>query len=266
MIFWFSMAEISKEELYRTLEEHYFGPNMHEKKEIEALPQLLKGVHVFVDVGASLGQYTYFANRVMTGGVIYAIEGDPVRFERLSELCREWSKDPGSNRIVPLNVALSNTVGSTRFFATDADRSGGLFPHEGTNAGTIRHDWKEIQVRTETLDNLFRDEEPDMVKIDVEGAEYRVLLGSARILNKGKARYMVEVHPWGDPTFPARESDVFDLFAGFSYDFKRLHHHWLFARTESRLRLSAKNKLVHLALDHPAVRRNAARLISMIRR
>ena len=54
-------------ELCRRLEEQYFGPNMHEREEIELLPGLLKGVKVFVDVGASLGPYSYHASKVITG-------------------------------------------------------------------------------------------------------------------------------------------------------------------------------------------------------
>jgi hypothetical protein len=49
-------------------ESHYFGPQMQERAEIEALPRLLSGVRTFVDVGAAFGQYTHFANRAMRGG------------------------------------------------------------------------------------------------------------------------------------------------------------------------------------------------------
>jgi FkbM family methyltransferase len=104
---------------------------MDEEIEIRSLPSILRGVSVFVDVGASLGQYTHFANKAMQKGVIYAIEADPVRFGRLRELCEEWAQGPGHNRIIPHNVALSDQIGTTNFFVTDTDRSGGLFPYDG---------------------------------------------------------------------------------------------------------------------------------------
>jgi methyltransferase FkbM-like protein len=111
------------------------------------------------------------------------------------------------------------------------------------------------------LDSLFPGETiPDLVKIDVEGGEYRVLLGSTGLLKAGKTRFMVEVHPWGDPILGKRESDVFDLLGNFRYDFKRLHHHWLFAKSGSSARLRLKNKVIHLILDHPSVRANVRRL------
>jgi FkbM family methyltransferase len=249
------MGEPSQEELLRTLESHYFGPEMQERAEIEALPVLLSGVRTFVDVGAALGQYTFFANKAMQGGIIYAIEADPVRASRLGQLSKEWKGNTGSNEIVVLNQAISDSVGKCSFFVTDGDRSGGLFPVDGlpgTGAGSF--DWREITVEATTLDALFEGRPPpDLVKIDIEGGEYRALQGAEGMLREGRTRFMVEVHPWGDPTIRKRASDVFDLMAGFHYDFRRLHHHWLFARSGATMIAWAKNRLIHLVFDHPVV-------------
>jgi FkbM family methyltransferase len=255
------MEDASTEDLFRTLEDHYFGPNMQERKEIAALPGLLRDARVFVDVGAGLGQYSYFANRAMHESTIYAIEADPLRFERLRELCGQWARDSAGNKIFPLKVALSDKTGTAKFFVTDADHSGGLFPYSGIREGSGSHSWREVEVKCETLDSLFLQEGgPDLVKIDVEGGEYRVLLGSAGILRRGKTRFLVEVHPWGDPTIGKTEADVFDLFARFGYDFKRVHHHWLFAKSQSRLWMRLKNRLIHVILDHPRVRATVRKL------
>ena len=48
------------QELYKIWNDQYFGENMHEKEVINALPYLLRNAEVFVDVGASIGQYTFF--------------------------------------------------------------------------------------------------------------------------------------------------------------------------------------------------------------
>jgi FkbM family methyltransferase len=256
-----AMSKLSGEELYNRLEARYFGPQMDEAREIRALPKILKDVSIFVDVGASLGQYTYAASQLMRNGIIYSIEADPFRFQRLNELCKRWADSPRNNRIVPLNIALSDEIGTTKFFVTDADRSGSLLPHQEHQDAEGPNEWQEIIVNTATLDSLFPSESvPDFVKIDVEGMEYRVLLGSRKLLRVGKSRFMIEVHRWGDPTIGKRESDVFDILAEFSYDFKRVHHHWLFSKSESSIRLRVKNRTLHLILDHPAVRENVRRL------
>jgi FkbM family methyltransferase len=258
-----AMPDGPEDELLSRLEEQYFGPNMSEKREIAALPRLLKSVDLFVDVGAGLGQYSFFANQEMHQGVIYAIEADPLRFERLRELCEQWA-DSGANEIVPLNVALSDEVGTAAFFVTTENKSGGLFQFERPRGPQA--DWTELRVKTETLDSLFsRERDPDLVKMDVEGAEYRVLLGATDILRRGKARFLIEVHPWGDPTLGKRESDVFDLFASFGYDFERVHHHWLFAKSGSGPRRWLKNRMIHVILDQPLIRRNVRRLFRAAR-
>jgi FkbM family methyltransferase len=249
----------SREELYRVLSDHYFGPNQDEAREVEALPGLLRGAQVFVDVGASLGQYTCCAQETLHDAQIFAIEADPVRFERLAELCADWARSPRNNRIVPMHRAVADTNGAVTFFVTDADRSGGLFPYDSDPES--RYAWREVTVPAATLDSLFHgDLIPDLVKMDIEGGEYRALLGASEILRSGKTRFMVEIHPWGDPTIGKRESDVFDLFAEAGYDFRRLHHHWLFTKTNSAIRRRLKNRAIHLILDHRSIRTTVRRL------
>jgi FkbM family methyltransferase len=179
-------------ELYTTLEEQYFGENMHEKEEIECLPELLKGVSVFVDVGSSLGQYSFFANRILKNGRIFCIEADSIRVQRLKELASEWEK-LSNNKITVIHAAAAETNGKVTFFRTDANVSGGIFVHDSGARGSIQ--WKECEVDSITLDSLCKDLEPDLIKIDVEGTEYRVLQGACGILARGKCRFFVEVHP-----------------------------------------------------------------------
>jgi FkbM family methyltransferase len=254
----------SREELYQILEQHYFGPNMREEREIERLPQLFEGVRLFVDVGAALGQYTFFANQLLEGAVIYAIEADPIRHERLVELCREWSRSSHGNKIVPLKKAVSDREGQTTFFVTDDDRSGGFFPTDGlpgTDPETF--EWRQIAVETVTLDGLFNGRPPpDLVKIDVEGGEHRVLAGSRRLLEQGHTRFMVEVHPWGDPSIGKRPSDLFSLFAHHGYAASRLHHHWLFMKSGRRFETKVKHQLIGFVLDHDRLRRLARGMLA----
>src|SRR5580700_3578434 len=101
---------------------------MHEKDEIDRLPELLTGVSLFVDVGASLGQYSFFANRILKDAQIYCIEADPFRVQRLRELALQWEKS-STNKITVIHAAAGEKVGKAEFFTTDANVSGGLFAH-----------------------------------------------------------------------------------------------------------------------------------------
>src|ERR1700677_3590495 len=106
-------------ELCRVLEDQYFGPNMHEREEIELLPGLLEGVKVFVDVGASLGPYSFHTSKLITGGKIYCIEADVVRMRRLKELSDDWAKASG-NAFEIIHAAAADKPGKMDFYLTDA--------------------------------------------------------------------------------------------------------------------------------------------------
>jgi len=103
------------QELYKIWNDQYFGENMHEKEVINALPYLLRSAEVFVDVGASIGQYTFFGNKIMNNGKIYAIEADPLRFERLDKLCKEWEKS-STNKIFPIHAAAAESNTKVSFY------------------------------------------------------------------------------------------------------------------------------------------------------
>ncbi len=220
-------SEADLQRLYRELETSYFGDQPQEQKEIDHFRRVVSGAKVFVDVGASLGQYTYLANEVMVGGEIFCLEADPIRFNRLSELCREW-EEKSRNRLIPCLGAICERDGQTPFFIANANVSGGLFLQRENERLVRDYTWQEIEVRCMTLDTLLADKVPDLVKIDVEGAECRVLDGARRLVAQKRTRFFVEVHPWGDVSYHKCPRDVFRFFLHSGYTFKRLGRRWLF--------------------------------------
>ncbi|MBE7441300.1 MAG: hypothetical protein HS119_02475 [Flavobacteriales bacterium] len=88
---------MKEEELKKTWEEVYFSENCHEKEIIDDLPNLLKGCEVFFDIGASGGQYTFFANKILQNKNIVAVEADPIRFNILNKSCKEWESINNNN-------------------------------------------------------------------------------------------------------------------------------------------------------------------------
>jgi FkbM family methyltransferase len=251
-------------ELYQILEQQYFGENMHERDEIGHLPELLKRVSLFVDVGASLGQYSFFANRILKDARIYSIEADPVRVQRLRQLASEWEKT-STNRITVIHAAAGEQVGKVGFFTTNANVSGGLFVHDPGDP-TIEESlqWSQSEVDCTSLDSLFKDLDPDLIKIDVEGSEYTVLQGARRILEKGKCRFLVEIHPWGDKSAKTTPADVFKLFEHFGYGFKRTHRHWLFEQSNALTR-SVKGKIIVIIMENAWLKSAAKRCALSVR-
>jgi FkbM family methyltransferase len=179
-------------ESFKYLYKTYFGETQIEKDEIKRLPDLLSDCDVFIDVGASLGMYTYFANKLMQNCVIYSIEADPDRFAELEKNCAEW-QEQARNRLVPVFAAAGDTDGSVSFYKTGSHISGSVF------AIPERADrFEQVQVPQIMLDDFFEKGKKFFIKIDVEGAEYRVLSGAKHLLESGQADLAVGIHSWGD--------------------------------------------------------------------
>lgn len=209
---------MDKEEIYATLNEAYFSENCHERELLENLPRLISKAKFFVDIGASLGQYTLAASRTMRNGRVLAIEADPVRYEELTRNASRWSAQTGC-RIDSLFAAAADQKGETTFFTTHSNVSGALFPRgEG---------WQGIQVPTVTLDEVCEGTIPDFVKADVEGAEMRVLKGASRVLAERHTIFLLELHPWDDPGAPSSEA-IPDFMHDHGYHSVEFFNHTLF--------------------------------------
>lgn len=220
---------MEREEIVKVLNETYFSDECHEKSVVTNLHRLLRGAHVFVDVGASLGQYTFFANAAMTNGTIVAIEADPIRFETLRDNCTLWG-DGSTNQVRAIHAAAADCDGEIEFCVTDSNVSGGLFPHPVPDAA-VR--WRGVKVPCVTLDGLFPKDPPDLVKVDVEGGEFRVLQGARRLLAGGRPKFLVEVHDWPDPIERAGASEIVALMASFGYRSEDFHGRALFVSPRS---------------------------------
>jgi FkbM family methyltransferase len=182
---------MDKTDIYATLNDAYFSSDPDENAILASLPLLLKSASVVVDVGASLGQYTKAMAHAFSGGEIWAIEADPIRVEELRRNCARWSAET-KNTIVVKHLALADRSGDVPYFVTNSDVSGGLTKHETPRAV----DWEEITIPSASLDDLFPIRPPDLVKIDVEGAELTVLEGATRILAAPSTTFLIEIHDW----------------------------------------------------------------------
>ena len=204
---------MNKQAVYQSLNEAYFGEDCDEKDALQALVPIISAKKCFIDVGASLGQYTRFANRHMTNGVIYAIEPDPIRFEELRRNCKKWER-LSTNRLIPIHAAVTNESGSVDFFTTNSSTSGTLLIRDDETSDAP---WDKVVVDGITLDDFVADKKPDFIKIDVNGAELRALEGAQKLLKQKVAAFFVDIDI---PTPPAKtngQPDVHGHMAALGY-------------------------------------------------
>lgn len=168
----------------------YTGGRIHERKVTLLLLQLLQSAKCFVDVGANLGWYTCLASRSMPDGRVYGFEMDDLNYALLE-------KNVKLNKCTNVeihNVAVSDVSGVVSY-RRENRRPSATFRMEPDKAE--KHLPELASVHSITLDEFFESQSavPDVVKIDVEGAEMYVLNGMKHILRDNKPILLLEVHP-----------------------------------------------------------------------
>ena len=147
---------------------------------------LLGAGGTFLDIGAHAGYFSLMASdRVGRGGQVFAVEPNPVVFSALQAHL-------SANRIshvAACNYGLAECEGSTELHVPRPESS------RDYNATLLpRPDWLAIKVRLRRLDACLDEwgvRRIDLMKIDVEGAEPRVIAGGATHLANGVVRHMM---------------------------------------------------------------------------
>lgn len=161
------------------------------------------------DVGANVGLFAFAAAHVCgRDGQVLAIEADL----GLVEILRRSAHAQGTKTapVVVLPVAINDRVDIAEFVIARRGRSANhLADTAGSSqAGGIR---ETITTITVTLDWLLeRFTAPKVLKIDVEGAEHRVLQGAQTLLATHRPHLLCEVHAENRQT-------VADLLGAYGY-------------------------------------------------
>jgi FkbM family methyltransferase len=213
----------------------YFGKEAFDRSEFSRLEEILEGVDYFIDVGASHGVFTYHANLILKNAKIYAIEADPERFAILKKNAEEWATE-SNNSIRCINAAASDEADREKapeieFYTTGTQISGGLFQVSERSSA-----YSPMKIPVVCADDFYEPATKTFVKIDVEGAELRVLKGATKLIESGDARFFTEISWWGDRDRGTSALDVlkFCLQSGLRVD-RRLRSDYLIAPEPSSL-------------------------------
>jgi FkbM family methyltransferase len=155
------------------------------------------------DIGANVGYYTIlFAELAGQDGKVFAFEP----FPRNVELLRRHVEINGYRNVRVLPCALGDRDGEAKF-DPGPDRSMGHLSDEG-----------ELRVacwRADTLLATGQIQAPDVIKIDVEGAEAKVLLGARLALARGPVVFLA-THGKG------AHRECLEIFAEWGYQVRAL--------------------------------------------
>ena len=163
---------------------------MYEPAKMEAVLKLLRPGSTFIDVGANIGDFSLLAASVTgSAGRVLAFEPEATNcclIKRNIEL-------NGYKNIEVFQLALSDSNGEASLYLGDrCDYHSLLKDQPERKAGVIA-------VKTRTLDSFleeFGQDRVDMIKVDVEGAELKVLRGAREMLRRNpNVVILLELHP-----------------------------------------------------------------------
>ena len=166
---------------------------------------------VCVDVGCHKGLYLDPMRQQAVEGRFFAIEPIPYLYDLLR------AKYRNDSRVTVLNFALSSKRGTAEFFINDSDMGlSGLSRRPGRK-GIDQQRLVSVSVVMRTLDELLADQHVVFLKIDVEGAEFDVLKGAERLLEKSRPCVLFEFGLGGAEYFGVGADVMFEFFAGHRY-------------------------------------------------
>jgi len=167
----------------------WMGVYYVERKHTEHFKKLIKPGDIVIDVGANIGYYTLMAAaRVGKRGHVYAFEPASHTFKILQKNIQI----NGFTNVSLYNLAISNEEGYVELYLSDSINT-------GATSITVPElfSGKVEKVRCITIDNFLNKEnikKVDLIKIDVEGAEPKVLRGMNKLLSEQNPKILIEIN------------------------------------------------------------------------
>jgi FkbM family methyltransferase len=206
--------------------------NVYEPQETSFFLSVCKPGAVFLDIGANSGYYTaLFLSRAARDSRVIAIEPDPECFAFLE---RTVAANKRGGNATCVRVAVSDRCGAGRLYRNGANRGDNrLYNHDLATSS--------CEVELATVDCILaRLGSPavDLIKMDVQGLEAKVLRGMARTLARSpRLVIMSEFWPSGLRRAGDDPAAMLDLFSRHGMELFHLNGSGALTPIEDRERL-----------------------------
>ncbi|UCC94663.1 MAG: FkbM family methyltransferase, partial [Candidatus Omnitrophota bacterium] len=163
-----------------------------------------------------IGLYTVaVAKRIGKDGKVIAFEPDKKNADALKKHLR---LNKVFSKVEVINAAVGDINGVLTFHALSNDYS-----HVAllSNVNVERC----IQIQSKTLDSVFHNKRVDVIKIDVEGYEGKVLLGARNLLKRKKGyprAIFIEVHPYVWKELETTAEELVSLLTNAGYKVEKI--------------------------------------------
>lgn len=176
-------------EEYHRIKREVWGANTY-YVELDDYPTINQDNLTILDLGANIGLTTLYYKKLYPSSKIVAVEPLPINFQLLEKNMFENQVE----RVTLENFAISSREGSEEMFLDSSDDK--WYSTAGFNPGGWSGDQESerIVVETKPLSYYLETYSPQLVKMDIEGAEERAILSAKDSLSKASI-YLIEFHP-----------------------------------------------------------------------
>ena len=163
-------------------------PEAYEPAVTALLARHVQDGSIVIDVGAHVGLHTLmFSRRVGAGGRVVAVEASPAN----ANLLRRHLVWNACTNVRVIEAVAGDHEGTTQFsYRADPTDFGGFANSLAYDIGGLNRSIPMV-----TLDAICNGLRPDVIKIDVEGAELGVLRGAEELLARASPTLVIAVHP-----------------------------------------------------------------------
>lgn len=169
---------------------HIANTRVYEPHVTRVLKERLRPGMTFLDVGANIGFFSLLgASLVGSSGAVFAIEPNPQNVKALRA-------SKGLNHFEQMHILQAAAGASWDVLFLNTDHSNGVVSDA---AGEIRELLSRETVLSCPIDSIVGAARVDLIKIDVEGFEFKALTGASRCLELHKPAIVSEFTPGALP-------------------------------------------------------------------
>jgi len=152
---------------------------------------LTKHHDVVFDIGCNVGYTAIIALIQNPNRQIVLVDPNPKALEKAAT---NLIGNGLANKVNFMASFVSNSTDETvKFYTVGSGAAGSMYASHAETASSMN---SFLEVNTVTLDYIasYYNLKPDLVKIDVEGAETLVMQGASKLANESKCTFFVEMH------------------------------------------------------------------------
>ncbi|WKZ30977.1 MAG: FkbM family methyltransferase [Candidatus Dojkabacteria bacterium] len=146
---------------------------------------------IILDIGAHIGLATLYFKQQWPGGTVFAFEPNPVAFKLLEE--NIWQN--GLQNVEAYNIAIAGSDGKRKLYIPANDVSWDSNSSFTNGSWSKQEAQQPVEIEARRLAKILEKlDKVDLLKIDVEGAEFEIFKDIQKNLMKIN-EMIIEIHP-----------------------------------------------------------------------